>query len=497
MRRSFLIYGGFILLISIILAWAGWIWLWVPIVLGVLYIIGIINSIQPEHTILRNFPVLGYFRYLFESIAPEIQQYFIERYTDGRPFSRNERSLAYRRAKNVRDTQPFGTMLDLKDPEYRGLEHSIYAKKTHPEPPRIKVGGPHCKQPYEASLLNISAMSFGSLSARAIEALNKGAAKGGFYHNTGEGGIAPYHRKGGDIVWQIGTGYFGCRAADGGFDPDAFAEKANWPEVKMIELKLSQGAKPGHGGVLPGKKVTQEIADIRGLEPGKTVLSPPSHKTFSDAKGLLEFIQKLRELSGGKPVGFKLCIGIPEEFDEICQVMRNTGILPDFISVDGAEGGTGAAPPEFSNSVGYPMAPGLIFVNKVLKKYGLREQIRIVAAGKILSAASLIKTRVLGADICNSARGFMFSLGCIQALRCDNNKCPTGVATQDKMLMRGLNVADKSERVYYYHKNTLEMVMELLQATGKQNLDAVNYTTVIDGDVFEEMEDKFYAKGSA
>lgn len=492
MRNRFLLYGLVLIIITTGLAYFTWVSFWIPFFIIVLYFIGIVNTFQKKHTILRNFPVLGYFRYFFESISPEIQQYFIERYTDGRPFSRNQRSLAYRRAKNVMDTQPFGTLLDLKNDAYEGIEHSIYALNKHGDAPRIKVGGKDCKKPYEASILNISAMSFGALSSRAIVALNRGAKRGNFYHNTGEGGLSEYHLEGGgDIVWQIGTAYFGCRTEDGNFDPKQFEEKAKKDVVKMIELKISQGAKPGHGGVLPAVKNTPEIARNRGIEPHTTVLSPPGHKTFNDARGLLDFIVQLRELSGGKPTGFKLCIGIPEEFDELCSEMKKTGILPDFITVDGAEGGTGAAPPEFSDSVGYPLEPGLLFVNQTLKKYDLRDKLTIIASGKILSAASLIKTLAMGADMCNSARGFMFSLGCIQALRCNTNHCPTGVTTQNKMLMRGLNVADKSERVYYFHKNTLETVMEIMAAAGKKSLSSLNYTTIIDGNIFKEIEDKY------
>lgn len=465
------------------------------IIFGLLWLLAIYNALQKGHTILRNFPLLGYFRYVFESIAPEIQQYFIERNTDGSPFSRNMRSLAYRRAKNVMDTHPFGTMLDLNERNYQGLGHSMYINHQNGEVPRISIGCRHCKQPYSASLFNISAMSYGALSSRAIEALNKGAARGGFYHNTGEGSISDFHLKGGDLVWQIGTGYFGCRTQDGHFSADKFAEKAQWQNVKMIEIKISQGAKPGHGGVLPASKNNKEIARIRGIEPNTTVLSPPSHSSFNDANGLLDFIWQLRELSGGKPVGIKLCIGRTQEFEELCHTMQQQQIYPDFITVDGAEGGTGAAPPEFSDSVGYPLQPGLIFVHKTLQHYNLRDEVKIIASGKVLSGASFLKTMALGADLCNNARGFMFALGCIQALRCNTNNCPTGVATMKKQLVGGLVVEDKAERVYHFHRNTVKSIMEMTMAAGKSHPNEVSHKDFVEGDFLGAMEDKFFNKG--
>lgn len=493
MRNQFLIIGALLVIGSVALWWFQFIPAWLPAVISIIYIIGIYNTFQKNHAILKNFPVLGYFRYFFESISPEIQQYFIERNTDGTPFSRNHRALVYRRAKNVNDTHPFGSQLDLNQSDYEGLRHSIYARRPVEELPRVKIGGKNCSKPYEASLLNISAMSFGSLSKNAILALNNGARKGNFYHNTGEGSISPYHQEGGgDLVWQIGTGYFGCRTKEGNFDPEQFKEKASLDQVKMIEIKLSQGAKPGHGGVLPGEKNTPEIAKIRGLEPYTTVISPPSHSHFSDAKGLLEFIVELRELSGGKPVGFKLCVGKAEEFVDLCQQMEITGIKPDFITIDGAEGGTGAAPLEFSDSVGLPLKPALIFVNRVLKKFGLRNDIRIIASGKIISAESILKMRALGADLCNSARGFMFSVGCIQALRCNTNACPTGVATQSNMLQKGLVVADKAERVYNFHKNTMKASMELLAACGLTSIEEITIDMFLRGDEFVSIQDKYF-----
>jgi len=463
-----------------------------PLTILAIIILGVANSMQTKHAILRNFPVLGYARYLFEFISPEIQQYFIERSTDGKPFSRNHRTIAYQRAKNIDATTPFGTQLDLNDSRYEGIKHSIYPAKVNEELPRVIVGGPACTQPYSASLLNISAMSFGSLSENAIVSLNKGAAKGSFYHNTGEGGLTEFHLHGGDVTWQIGTGYFGCRDDDGNFSEEKFEKKANNPLVKMIEIKLSQGAKPGHGGVLPAAKNTEQIARIRDVKPFVTILSPPGHSVFSDAEGLVKFIAKLRILSNGKPIGFKLCIGNTVEFEDICREMQLQDCYPDFITVDGAEGGTGAAPLEFSDGVGMPLEPALIFVNKTLIEFGLRDKMRIICSGKIISGYSILKAVALGADMCNSARGFMFSLGCIQALRCNNNQCPTGVATQDKMLMKGLVVTDKAERVYHFHKNTLHAANELLAAAGKNSFGEVDVNIFMRGDEFTKLSDTYF-----
>ena len=454
--------------------------------------LGIYDVNQKTHAILRNFPVAGHFRYLLESISPEIQQYFIESNTSGRPFSRNLRALVYRRAKGVNDTHPFGTQRDINMADYVALRHSIYAKSPLQEDLRVVVGGPDCRQPYSASIFNISAMSFGSLSGNAVMALNKGAMKGNFYHNTGEGGISPYHLEGGDICWQIGTGYFGCRNELGYFDDEKFREKAAWPQVKMIEIKISQGAKPGHGGVLPGVKNTLEIAKIRGVVPGTTILSPPAHSAFSNPDQLVQFVKRLRDLSDGKPVGFKLCIGKTEEFEDVCKAMTAAGIFPDFITIDGAEGGTGAAPLEFSDSVGLPLEPGLIFARLTLDKYRIREKIKLIASGKAISAFAIVKNLALGADMCNSARGFMFSLGCIQALRCNTNACPTGVATQDKHLEKGLVVTDKSERVYNFHKNTVHAVKELLGATGHEHTSQLNVHDLVRGDEMVDFANRFF-----
>lgn len=461
-------------------------------ILGVLTALGIYDSLQSKHAILKNFPVVGHFRYILESISPEIQQYFIESNTDGKPFNRNLRSLAYRRSKSVNDTHPFGTQRDLDGEDYLALRHSIYAVHPKEEDLRVTIGSEFCKKPYSASIFNISAMSFGSLSSNAIKALNLGAKKGKFFHNTGEGGISPYHLQGGDICWQIGTGYFGCRDEEGNFNPEMFKEKAKLPEVKLIEIKISQGAKPGHGGVLPGIKNTPEIASIRGLKAGTTVLSPPSHSAFSDPKSLIQFVEKLRDLSEGKPIGIKLCIGRTEEFIEICKEMVAQNCWPDFITIDGAEGGTGAAPLEFSDSVGLPLEPALIFVRATLEKYNLREKVKIIASGKILSAFSIIKNIALGADACNSARGFMFSLGCIQALRCNTNECPTGVATQRRGLVKGLVVKDKSERVYNFHKNSVKAVSELLGAAGHYHTEELSVHDLVKGDEMIKLANRYF-----
>ncbi len=493
MRNKFIIYGAIIVIVSWGIALLAKGDFWIPGFLSIIYAIGIQNVLQSKHAILRNFPVLGYFRYFFEMISPEMQQYFIERETDGKPFPRHQRSAAYRRAKNISDTVAFGTQLELNHRKYEGIKHSIYAKKAMEELPRVTVGNSQCSQPYNASLLNISAMSFGSLSDRAQIALNRGAKKGNFYHNTGEGGISPYHlENGGDLVWQIGTGYFGCRDDQGFFSPELFKHYSNLPNVKMVEIKLSQGAKPGHGGVLPAVKNTPEIAEIRHVKPGITIISPPSHSAFSNAKELLLFVKQLRELSGGKPIGFKLCIGDTKEFEDICAQMNILKIYPDFITVDGAEGGTGAAPPEFSDGVGMPLEPALIFVNRTLKNYQVRKHIKVIASGKVLTSLDIIRAVAMGADMCNNARGFMFSLGCIQALRCNTNECPAGVATQNKMLIKGLDVTDKSERVYQFHKNTLHTCNELIGAAGRSSYSEVDATMFMRGDEFDHLADQYF-----
>lgn len=443
-------------------------------ILVLLIVLGLYDILQKKHTILRNFPVLGHVRYMFEMIAPEIHQYFVESDIDGKPIDRNHRTYVYQRAKKQNETHPFGTELDVADPDYKWMHHSIYPSPKLSKPPRIVIGGKDCKKPYSASLFNISAMSYGALGENAIKALNIGAREGGFYHNTGEGGISDHHLQGGDLIYQLGTGYFGSRADDGGFSPEKFKDQAAHDEVKMIEIKISQGAKPGHGGVLPAIKNTKEIAEIRGVEPHTTILSPPGHKAFSDADGLMHFIERLRMLSHGKPIGFKLCIGDTEEFEDICKAMQKTGIKPDFITVDGAEGGTGAAPIDFSNYVGMPWESALIFVDDTLRKYELRDEIKIITATKIITAFDIFKALCLGADLCNSARGMMLALGCIQALKCNTNNCPTGVATSNKYLMKGLVVKQKWQRVKNYHEEILNDFLELLAAAGCQELSELN-----------------------
>lgn len=439
-----------------------------------LVLLGLYDLFQAKHSILRNFPVIGHMRYLLEMIGPELHQYFVESDTDGKPINKNHRNYIYERAKEQNQTRPFGTQLDVYDDNYKWMQHSIYPAMKMDTPPRVIIGGKDCQQPYSASLFNISAMSFGALSKNAIQALNLGAKAGDFFHDTGEGGISEYHLQGGDLVWEIGTGYFGCRTENGCFDAEKFKQKANWEQVKMIEIKLSQGAKPGHGGVLPAAKNNQEIAEIRGVQPHTDVLSPPGHSAFSDAEGLLQFVEQLRVLSNGKPVGFKLAIGSKQEFIEICEKMLETGIKPDFITVDGAEGGTGAAPIDFSNYVGMPWEDALIFAVDTLNTYKLKKDIKVITATKIFTAFDLFKALCIGADVCNSARGMMLALGCVQSLKCNTNECPTGVATNNPTLVRGLVVAEKWKRVRNYHQHMLDDFLALLAASGCHSLDEMN-----------------------
>ncbi|MCM4169543.1 Isopentenyl-diphosphate delta-isomerase [Arenibacter antarcticus] len=469
-RERFMIIS---VIVIVIIAGVALFWppiLWILLIVGPLVVMGIFDIVQKKHTIRRNFPLIGRFRYMLESIRPEIMQYFVETDTQGRPLNRILRSLIYRRAKKQTDTEPFGTQMDLYHAGYEWMEHSMYAKhnpKEIGEFPRLVIGGKDCKQPYSSSLLNISAMSFGSLSNNAILAMNKGAKMGNFAHNTGEGGISDYHLEHeGDLIWQIGTGYFGCRNDDGTFNGESFRESALRPQVKMIEIKLSQGAKPGHGGILPAAKNTEEIARIRHIKPHMAVHSPPAHSAFSDPIQFMYFIKKLRELSDGKPIGFKLCIGRKQEFMDFCEAMVYTGITPDFITVDGGEGGTGAAPVEFSNSMGMPLREGLVFVHDTLVGFALRKEIKVIVAGKIITGFSMARAIALGADGCNSARAMMMAVGCIQALQCNLNTCPTGVATQNKSLAKGLVVEDKAPRVYNYHEATIHSFLELIAAAG-------------------------------
>lgn len=444
--------------------------LWGFALLGPLMFLGFYDIFQNKHAIRKNYPILGRFRYTMEALRPAVQQYFIEDDLNGKPFSRRKRSLVYQRAKKEKETVPFGTQIDTYGEGYEWMVHSSYpldASKMD-RSPKVKVGGSDCKQPYDLSLYNISAMSYGSLSANAVKAMNQGAKKGGFAHNTGEGGVSPHHLQGGDLIWQLGTGYFGARAEDGNFDPEKYKKTVAEPSIKMIELKLSQGAKPGKGGILPAIKNTKEIANIRGVEAHKAVLSPAYHKAFEGEgpEGLLRFIKELRDLSNGKPVGFKLCIGSEKEFYDICKTMIKTGIKPDFITIDGGEGGTGAAPVEFSDSLGMPMKDGLSFAVDTLRGFNLKKEIVVLAAGKITSAFDIVRALALGADACYSARAMMMAVGCIQALECHSNKCPTGVATQDPSLMKGLHVPDKAERVYNFHKKTLYTFVDMLAAAG-------------------------------
>lgn len=466
-------YTVFVLSIALTFVFAGLMlfedtWMVIPfLICGALALLGIYDIRQIRHSILRNYPVIGHLRFMFESVRPEIRQYLIEGEKDEEPFSREARSLVYQRAKGVEDKRPFGTTERVYDAGYAWITHSVIPKTIVNTDFRVNIGGPACKQPYRASLYNISAMSFGALSGNAILALNKGAKMGGFAHDTGEGSISRYHRAGGgDLIYQVASGYFGCRAADGGFDPDKFAIQAADPQVKMIELKLSQGAKPGHGGMLPAKKISAEIAEARGIPIGQDCASPAAHSTFSTPIEMMEFIGKLRDLSGGKPVGFKLCIGHRREFMSIVKAMLKTGIRPDFIVVDGKEGGTGAAPLEFANRVGMPMLEGLNFVHNTLRGAGVRGEIKIGAAGKIVSAFDIARALALGADWCNSGRGFMFAIGCIQAQSCHTNRCPVGVATQNPLLQRALDPESKSQRVVRFHANTLKALGEIAGAAG-------------------------------
>lgn len=440
----------------------------IPLILfGALTVLGIRDLTQTRHAVLRNYPISAHLRFLLESIRPEMRQYFFESEKDGTPFSRDQRALVYQRSKIDLDKRPFGTQYNVYQEGYEWVNHSMSPKPVTTEKFRVIVGGPDCTKPYSASVFNISAMSFGSLSANAIRALNGGAKKGNFAHDTGEGGVSPYHQEiGGDLIWEIGSGYFGCRTRDARFDPEKFVKLACTDQVKMIEVKISQGAKPGHGGVLPAAKVSKEIAAIRGIELGEDCISPPRHSAFSTPIEMMQFIAQLRTLSQGKPVGFKLCIGHPWEFLAICKAMLETKIYPDFIVVDGKEGGTGAAPLEFMDHLGMPMREGVNFVHNALVGINARDRIRIGTSGKITMAFDIARAMALGADWCNSARGFMFSLGCIQSLSCHTDKCPTGVATQDPTRARALHVPDKTERVYNFHHYTLHALAELTAASG-------------------------------
>lgn len=438
------------------------------ILVSFLSLLGLYDILQKKHSILKNYPIMGHFRFLFEDIRPEIRQYFIESDQDALPFSRMQRSLVYQRAKNESADKPFGSIINVYQEDYRFLMHSMTPRPlADPRSFRITIGNAQCSQPYSASIMNISAMSFGSLSANAIRALNKGAKLGNFYHDTGEGSISPYHLEhGGDIVWEVASGYFGCRTLDGKFDPEKFSRQAKLAQVKMIEIKLSQGAKPGHGGILPKDKISAEIAQIRGVSRDQDCISPASHSAFNTPLELMYFIQQLRELSLGKPVGFKLCIGQPWQFMGIVKAMLETQIYPDFIVVDGSEGGTGAAPVELIDNVGTPLREGLQLVHNTLIGAGIRDKVKIGASGKIVSAFDIASTMAIGADWINSARGFMFAVGCIQAQSCHTNQCPVGVATQDKERQKALHVPSKAQRVYNFHENTMRALAEMIAAAG-------------------------------
>ena len=479
LRYSALIVSALVLCISLYTLSTSGKGLWWLIGASLLVLLGLWDLVQKHHAILRNYPIMGHFRFFFEFIRPEIRQYFIEGDTEAQPFSRAQRSLVYQRAKGQVDNRPFGTQLDVGTQGYEWVNHSMQPSKLGTHDFRVWIGGSPdapsssvepCTQPYHASVFNISAMSFGALSANAIQALNQGAKMGGFIHDTGEGSISQYHRMhGGDLIWEIGSGYFGCRNADGTFSEEKFVANATDPQVKMIEIKLSQGAKPGHGGVLPGAKVTPEIAAARGVPVGVDCISPSSHSAFTTPVEMMEFVAKLRKLSGGKPTGFKFCVGHPWEWFAIVKAMLQTSITPDFIVVDGAEGGTGAAPVEFVDHVGVPLQEGLLLVHNTLLGVNLRDRIKIGAAGKVITAFDIVRMMALGADWCNSGRGFMLALGCIQAQTCHTGTCPTGVTTQDPVRQKALVVPDKASRVASFHRNTLHALLELVQAAGLQH----------------------------
>ncbi len=480
MRKAFIIFSITILSITGILMYINWKFAFLLLIFIPLIGMGIYDMYQSKKTIRRNFPLLGRMRYLLEALGPGARQYFIENDTDGRPFNRLQRSLVYQRSKKETDSNPFGTQLDLYEVGYQWINHSIKAIPFSQvnSNPRVKIGSSQCTQPYYASLYNISAMSFGSLSKNAILALNNGAKEGGFYHNTGEGGLSPYHLQGGDVVWNIGTGYFSCRTPDGKFNYDEYVKRATMEQVKMIEIKFSQGAKPGHGGILPKEKVTDEIAAIRLVDKGMDIISPPTHSAFSTPLELMDFVQLLRKGSGGKPIGMKICIGNKSEFIAICKAMVATKTTFDFITVDGGEGGTGAAPQEYSDHVGMPLRDALAFVYDCLIGFDLKKDIKIICSGKIVTGFDIIKTLSIGADLCNSARGMMFALGCIQALECHANTCPTGIATQNPRLTKGLVPEEKSIRVARFQHETVKSAMELMASAGIDHPDKVDRSVV-------------------
>jgi glutamate synthase domain-containing protein 2 len=448
-------------------------WITVAALLALPLLVAAYDLLQRRHSILRNYPIIGHARFALEAVRPELQQYFIERNYDGRPYDRDTRTAIYERAKGVKDEQAYGTERDVAEPGYEWLLHSTAPLDPPKEPPRVRIGGPDCTKPYDMALLNVSGMSFGALSGNAITALNRGAAAGGFAHDTGEGGLTEHHLQGGDLVWEIGTGYFGCRTHDGGFDEAQFRDKAAHDQVKLVSLKLSQGAKPGIGGVLPGPKVTAEIAKARDVPEGETCVSPPGHRTFSTPRELIRFLAHLRELADGKPTGFKLCVGARHELLAICKAMLEEGTAPDFIIVDGAEGGTGAAPAEYEDHMGTPLTEGLIMVHNALVGTGLRDRIRIGASGKVATGSDIVKRLAQGADYTNAARAMMMATGCIMSQRCHTNQCPVGVATQDPKRARALDVADKSQRVARYQHATVAEAQRMLGSMGLRDPGAV------------------------
>lgn len=500
MRKAFLIISITILSLTGILIYVNWKFSFLLLIFIPLILMGLYDMYQSKKTIRRNFPLLGRMRYLLESLGPEMRQYFIETDLEGKPFNRLQRSIVYQRSKKESDSMPFGTQLDVYQDGYEWINHSIRAipfSKVN-ENPKVHIGSSQCTKPYDASMFNISAMSFGSLSKNAILALNNGAKQGGFYHNTGEGGLSPYHLQGGDVVWNIGTGYFSCRTSEGKFNYDEFVKRATLYNVKMIEIKFSQGAKPGHGGILPKEKVTDEIAAIRLVTKGQDILSPPTHSAFTTPLELMDFVKLLRKGSEGKPIGIKICIGNKSEFLSICKAMVETKTYLDFITVDGGEGGTGAAPQEYSDHVGMPLRDAIAFVYDALNGFGIKDQIKIIASGKVITGFDIVRTLSLGADLCNSARGMMFALGCIQALECHNNTCPTGVATQNPDLMKGLVPEEKSVRVARFQHETVKSAMDLMASAGLSHPDEVTrdvITTRIDrnkvetfAEIFPELE---------
>ncbi len=500
MRKAFLIISITLLALTGILIYINWKFVFLLVLFLPLIIMGLYDMYQSKKTIRRNFPLLGRMRYVLESVGPEIRQYFVETDLDGKPFNRLQRSIVYQRSKKETDSMPFGTQLDVYQDGYEWINHSIRAISFSNvnENPRVHIGSSQCTKPYDASMFNISAMSFGSLSKNAILALNNGAKQGGFFHNTGEGGLSPYHLQGGDVVWNIGTGYFSCRTEDGKFNYEEFVKRATLDNIKMIEIKFSQGAKPGHGGILPKAKVTDEIAAIRLVSKGNDIISPPTHSAFTNPLELMDFVKLLRKGSGGKPIGMKICIGNKSEFLSICKAMVETETYLDFITVDGGEGGTGAAPQEYSDHVGMPLRDAIAFVYDALNGFGIKDQIKIIASGKVITGFDIIRNLSLGADLCNSARGMMFALGCIQALECHANTCPTGVATQDPNLMKGLVPEEKSVRVARYQHETVKSAMDLMASAGLAHPDDVTrdvVTTRIDrnkvetfAEIFPELE---------